>query len=445
MPMLANARSETRTYVSSPKLRIAAAVLMGVAILAAAQIFNNQDLMSANISVPYTSGAANYELGGDWLYDPADVQRLNELPNNAERSAFQSARTDTLQEMFVLPQGWMFANVISQRVLPWMGDLEAAETLQVAVHLALTLWVVSRLTGDARKLLFLVGYGLNPFILHFATLPFYYYWQLIPTTLVALYILEREFRFGRWIVPLGALLSALVYVRSTTLAPSVILFALVVYRERRSAAVAVGGVIFVLGVVVQPFGPSGYWHSAYIGVGSYPNDYGISFVDQSGFDFYEAQTGVEVSGDPDGNLYAEPGFHSKYDGVMKDGFFDIASSDPLLIARNAVYNFGQVFSLGYFTASLTLSYLSSLAGFAFLGLLLWRRHYLIALVIAASAPASLFVPPIQAYMLGTLALTAVAVILVLESTPILSFVFSVDRGRPHSGFLVPESSDTGTA
>jgi len=84
--------------------------------------------------------------------------------------------------------------------------------------------------------------------------------------------------------------------------------------------------------------------------------------------------------------------------------------EPLMVIRNATLNFFQSFSFGYFRASLALSYLSAIIGaIIFTVLLLRKKIYSLAAIIAASCTFSFYLPPLPIYLYGSYLLILIAV------------------------------------
>jgi hypothetical protein len=138
----------------------------------------------------------------------------------------------------------------------------------------------------------------------------------------------------------------------------------------------------------------------YIGVGAYPNPYGIQLSDDSGYQLYEMRFGETLSASLGGNLYL-PEVYKTYRVLTKEVVLKQVQERPLLYLRNAVTNFAAAFSSGYINrAPSYVNYLSALLGVLLLWLLLRRDRYIVLAIALISATYCLYYPPIPAYMYG---------------------------------------------
>ncbi len=158
------------------------------------------------------------------------------------------------------------------------------------------------------------------------------------------------------------------------------------------------------------------WHTIYAGIGAYPNSHNLpKLSDNTAYALYTEKTGQILDLRPGGNFYDKKVF-SNYAKVLRTEYMHILQTDPFILIRNAILNFFQTFSLGYFVDyPLWVSYLSALAGFIFCMLLLIKKQYLWIIAIAASTLTfTPYYPPIQAYMFGNYVLIVGAFINLLK-------------------------------
>jgi hypothetical protein len=376
---------------------------LGGLILVASVVFDNPKTQGIYLVVPYLSGAANWEPGRGWMYAEADTVRMTALSPEAREDVRLEPSEDLVPYAAQAP-GYVYIALAARTVFFWMGDLAAVEWLQVLVHVAITLAFVALLQTRLQKALFFLLYGVNPLILYVATFPYYYFWQVIPSALLLAYLLDRRFRYGWWAVPAVALLAFMHTVRPTMVFVSAFFALLLVLRESRPVAavsVALGLVCGVLLLASRPDEPLNPWHTAYTGIGAWPNPYVHELSDAPGHELYEKAYGEEHRSGVGGNT-SDPVYKKRYRKVTRESYLEILEKSPALLARNAVLNVLGSFSIGYITKSLALSYLSSAVGFAYCLLLLAARRFrFVAAILASCVSFALYFPPVPVYVYGT--------------------------------------------
>ena len=389
----------------NPILRYA---LLAALIILASVCFDYKKMQNEYFTVPFFSGAANFEWGRGEVYNEADITRFYELSTREAREAHRVQRSENPEDLKPLPfarRGYLYVSLVARTLFFWMGDLKAVESLQVLVHILITLFVISLLPNRLSRVLFLLLYGVNPIILRYVTFPYYYYWQTIPTALVLPYLLDRNFRFGVSALLVPPLLALVFIVRPTMLLVSIFLVIWLLLRESRTVAVSTAVVCLVCAVAAlspREGGGHGPWHTAYTAIGAYPNPYGIErFSDEFAHKFFEEEVGVPRKWEAGGTFYEKEAI-AKYAARVKKEYLDIVRENPLLLLRNAILNYFQSFSIGYLNMSRTLSYLSAFVGFVYCGVLLLKRKILF--VVAISLASLTYVPycaPVQVYMFGS--------------------------------------------
>jgi len=273
---------------------------IAVVLFAASIPFDNPTERSAPGMVPYFSGSANFELGRGWVYTEEDIARFVELPSREARENYRFQPSDDVKPYDFAAQGYVYVSLAARNLFFWMGDVKAVETLQVLVHIAIVLFVMSRLRRRLSKLLFLVIYGLNPLMYWVATLPIYYFWQAVPGAIVAAYLLDRRMQVGWYVLAVAVLLGFIYAVRPTVLFLCGFFFLLVLLRESWRPAAA-GAVAFaVFGILV--FGGNDHrtdpWHTAYVGLASYPNPYVQEWHDRAAHRLWEEKRGEKLDKGP---------------------------------------------------------------------------------------------------------------------------------------------------
>jgi hypothetical protein len=263
------------------------------------------------------------------------------------------------------------------------------------------------------QVLFLVGYGLNPLVIYFVTFPYLYFWQVLPSVAVG-FVLMRTKPLSLWQATFLASLCGTALVTRPTVIFCVLLFFGLLLLNRVRTIVALAAVLSFGAVVLFFWQPSTHktvWHTAYIGVGAYPNPYMKGLTDNNAFDLFEEKTGQKLYVYPGGNYFDSITF-AKNVAILRKAYFDVVKHSPSLVLRNATLNFFQSFSIGYLVDySLALNYGTAFMGFAIFCTLLFYKQFLwVIAIVFSSLSFSPYFPPIPAYMFGSYLLIALALI-----------------------------------
>jgi hypothetical protein len=415
--------------IPSPSMRATILLVMGAAILVAAiglkTVVQSQSVVrkqqTLGLIVPYLSGAANHELGRGWRIDVNALDGVDELTLEEQR-AKRWPKVDETVPFRVMAKGYLYVALIARTLFFWQGDLQAVESLQISIHILLTLSIISLLTSRRHQLLFFVGYGLNPLLLFFAMFPFYYYWQALPSAFLIPYLLNRDFRYGAWVVPIAGTLPFWFQIRPTTLFISIFLVTMMLRRE--TLKLMVGAIataaLFVL-VCSDGSLNQNPWHTALIGLAAYPNDVVAGELgDRIGYDIFREETGIKLDLKLGGN-YFDDEIYARFREVEKQRYLESAIQMPFRLVAHAALNFFQSYSVGYRVGNLKVSYASALIGAGFLGVLLWRRRWDFAICIGACSLAFVpYYPPVQVYMYGAYGLIIAAAISLTDDLPLWS-------------------------
>jgi hypothetical protein len=186
--------------------------------------------------------------------------------------------------------------------------------------------------------------------------------------------------------------------------------------------IGVAALVCFLVLAIPVFGGNDHrkdaWHTAYISIGAYPNPYGIEMKDRAGSRLYERTTGRTIKHGVGGDFCHNPEFRVEYSQIEKREVLRILQESPFMLLRNAVLNLLTSFSLGYFNASILLSYLSAAIGLGVIIVLLVKRRFLFALSIAAGSAAYVpITPPVPVYMFGNHLLLAGAMVDLVRDYP----------------------------
>ena len=274
---------------------------MAALIVIAALLLDNKRSMSAVWYGPYLSAAENVSWGGDFLLNLEEVKAFREMTEE-QRLEYRFSSRDGLQPYIANPIGFAYVIAVAKAVFPWLPDVRALEAFQIALHTLLSLMIISLLDGRLKKSLFLVLYALNPLVIYYVTFPYYYFYQAIPSFALLFLLLGRpqwSAGAGRFhssvFLLLCVALAFVLLMRSTTVAAIAAFFALAFFWFP-SRKIYVAGLVAFVAIVVTGYTPSqkNFWHTAYVGVGAYPNEYVKGLSDDNGYALFEQKTGVPL-------------------------------------------------------------------------------------------------------------------------------------------------------
>lgn len=401
--------------VSSPSARPPAVTalrwaLVAAAILVAAMVFRNDSLQGINWTFPYFSGAANFETVYDWRISPSEYAKVKAM-STEEHMAYRYAATDDAVPNTFNNYGYVLVALAARTLLPWLGDAQAVVTLQVIVHVATSLLILSLLGGWVRRGVFFLAYAVNPLVLHIATYAMYYYWTVLPGVMLAAVWL-RGGRAGWWSLPVALVLFLAFIIRPATLFVCLLVFAVLLWKDR-GARVKVGAalVLFLaLSIHAQGQVNTSPWHTVYIGIGAYENPYmPAKPLDGNGYALYKDVTGETVETNAISGLFNDPEKRTRYFRILRDRYLEIAAENPLLLVRNAAYNTLQAFGLGYDVSRPWVRPVSAALGLVMIGLIVVTRQWMWGLGLVAFAGAfTPYFPPVPAYLFGAYLFTALA-------------------------------------
>ena len=390
------------------------AVLAASAVIACALLFWNQRSQAPSWMYPYFSGAANLGLDLAWRVDMSGFADFAGLTYSQQMDyRFGRAELSNLVGYSVLDKGYVYVIWVAQNLLFWLPQIKAVIWFQILFHVASSLWVAGRLGSRRQQIIFMLAYAANPVVLHFVTFAYHYYWQVIPSLAWFWYETREDARAGRGLYLLALVLAAAFVIRQSTAIVSLFILGYAAWRHKRAAGwVAVAGFLVFAMIAKNPSQP---WHTAYVGIGAYPNDAGIELDDESGYKMFKDSTGIQINtAPPYGNYYDEK-IRGQYYGVLKERLASYASDHPLQLARNAALNMLQGFSVGYPVDHLALAFASAFIGLIVLMVLAVRRMCVtIALIFASVAGFVAYYPPIPAYMFGNYLLLSLALASIVD-------------------------------
>jgi hypothetical protein len=389
-------------------------LLVACAMIACVLLFWNPRSQSPSWIFPYFSGAANLGLDLAWRVDLAAFADFAGMSYGQQMEyRFLQTEASNLATYSVLDKGYVFVIWIAQNLLFWLPQIKAVIWFQILFHVLSSLWVLGQLGSRRQQVIFVLAYAINPIVLHFVTFAYHYYWQVIPSLAWFYYEARSEARTDRRLYMLVLVLAAAFLIRQSTIIVSIFILGYAAWKRRTVAAwVAVACFLFFAVIAKNPSQP---WHTAYVGIGAYPNDAGIELSDEAGYRMFKDRTGIQIdTTPPNGNYYDEKA-RGQYYEVLKERLKGYAKDHPLQLVRNALLNVAQSFSVGYPVGHLALAYASAIAGLIALVVLAIRRMYVtIALIFTGVAGFVAYYPPIPAYMFGNYLLLALALASIVD-------------------------------
>lgn len=392
------------------------ALLAACAMIACAQLFWNPRSQAPSWIFPYFSGAANLGLDLTWRVDISGISDFARMTYSQQMDyRFERTEQANLATYSVLDKGYVYIIWVAQNLLFWMPQIKAVIWLQIVFHVVSSLWVAGRLGSRRQQFIFLLAYASNPVVLHFVTFAYHYYWQVLPSLAWFWYETRVKARTDRglYLLTLALVLAAAFLIRQSTVIVSLFILTYAAWRHKR--AVGWGVVACFLAFAMFAKNPSQPWHTAYVGIGAYPNDAGIELDDESGYRVFKDGTGIQINTTPPNGNYYDEKVRGQYYDVLKERLAGYAKEHPLQLARNAVLNVLQGFSAGYPVGHLALAYASAFIGLVALTLLAVRRMYVtIVLIFAGVAGFVAYYPPIPAYMFGNYLLLTLALASIVD-------------------------------
>lgn len=374
-------------------------------------LMNFHQTMSAYWVAPYLSAAANFEWTQFDLYVSWDEIKHFATLSQPEMFQYEFSKSAHPTLYDYLAKGLVFLIIIAKRIFFWQSDLNALQSLQYLVHIAISLLFLHVLKKKHEKILFFFLYAINPIILYFANYPYYYFWQVIPSAIFAYWYLNGKKLESLPVLSGLTIVFAFIYITRPTVL-FLILFFYIAYAYKQSYIKAfVGGTLFIALINVLPALSVGPWHTMYVGIGAYDNPYHIQLDDKDGYDYYKIQTGKVVGSE---NIWIAEIKQSYYD-TLKTRYVEIVKENPFMIVKHALLNVFESYSIGYKVGNTFINYISAAFGLILMGLLIYTRQYMLFIAIGLSAGGfALYYPPIAAYMYGSYLIIVIAILGVIN-------------------------------
>ena len=364
---------------------------------------------------PYFSVAENVLSKGQWAISKSDWYLFNSLIE-AEKPWFKFSASESTEDLVPFSnvhEAFVHAIILAKLLLPFVSPILALVAFQIGIHCIVCIAIVRRFSENYLKLGFVAFYALNPVLLKFVCFPFYYFWQMIPSFFLVLYLLDRK-SWGYYLLPVALILGFSIGLRGTTVLVVGAFLLLALWREK--SVISLISLVLVICIKVFLYnGDASPWHTMYVGVGGYGNPHGLTLTDTVGYNLYEEETGIALSTNViNGNCY-EADTRSACHDILKKGYLNVLEQSPFMLISNATKNTLAGYSFGYFVGVPWLQWIASISGAGIGIILLLLRQYLWFLAIGLSLIThTSFYPPIPAYMYGSYLILIVAFLKVMN-------------------------------
>ena len=157
------------------------------------------------------------------------------------------------------------------------------------------------------------------------------------------------------------------------------------------------------------------FHTAYVGLGAYPNEYQNYLSDNAGYELYEKIHGERIVASFGGNLY-DGEITDRYYRTTKKEYMRILSDHPFLFLKHAILNTLIGYTCGYLNLNFKkINYISASLGLLVVIFLIISKNYFLFLAIGATlCTYTLYYPPIPAYMFGAYLLNVFSYLKIIE-------------------------------
>lgn len=298
---------------------------------------------------------------------------------------------------YVVSIGFLAYVKLTKFIFNSFGDVQGIVIANMSIHILASIVVIQTIKTRLHSLLFALLYTFNPFVIYIVTFPYYYYIAVIPGA-IAIYLYERKdatSSIGMLIIISMLLFS--VMLRSTLLFGILLIFIRSIYFGKNKL-ILIYTIIF-LGLLFYFFINNkliyGPWHSVYVGIGAYSNDYGIYLSDSSSMEYLLRNLNISI-------LEFQALSVQIRQEIWKAGVLEIFSLNPLIFVWNAFKNILQLYGFGYSTKYQLLQYFSMAMGFAFFVLSIRRKLFFhIKVIMLLNLGYVIYFPPLPMYMAGS--------------------------------------------
>lgn len=383
-------------------------ILAAILLVFALKFLENNQQQHPDCTSPYLSGATNWSLGEGWKVNLPEMEYFKTL-SAEDRIHYRFTATDKTESYAYNAIGLMYMDAFSRTIFFWQGDLQSLISLQQLIHILLSFWILLLIKSSRQKILFYFLYAVNPLIVYLVDFPYYYFWQVIPTAVLLIYILRNK-KIGNMAFSIAIIFSVIFIMRPSTLFISLFVLGYIGYKESKLKAL-ISIVLFLgLSFLMKPDSVNQPWHTMYVGVGAYSNEYNIELKDESGYEKFEREIGQKTTG----GCKKDALYEEYVSSFIKKKYFDIIEESPFLLMKNALLNILESYGFGYKPNLMVINYFSAFIGLVLMLLLLYFGEYILFFAIGiSSASFTLYYPPIAAYLFGSYILIVYAWIVII--------------------------------
>lgn len=388
-------------------------------VFISSQYFSNKKTMTIDWTFPYFSGAANFTNLFNWKISPNDYLVVkNLIGDSADLDLYidyKHQKDNHLVQNTVNNYGYVLIALFSKKLFFDLGDIRGVLYLQMIVHLIMCSIILFFLKKTHHKIMFILFYAANPLIIYFVSFPFYYFWMSLVSFSYSLLLLSPKYKI-QWAYILTPLILLSILIRPTTVFLGILFYltAFCLVNGWKLKLSIIFPFLFFISSLFFIFSLStgSAWHTMYVGIGAYPNHLGInSLSDYEGYRFFNFLTQITIDTNAVEGNWNNPIIRDLYMQTLKSRYLEILFNTPLLLIKNAILNFFQIFSIGYIVNYPKLTLLSTFVGSCTLIFLLFTRQYLWVFGIFFGAISYfLYFPPIPSYNFSSYMLLVIGLI-----------------------------------
>jgi hypothetical protein len=372
---------------------------------------------SAIWTAPFLSAAANLTYPPSFQIDQDEIARFYLKSTTVARDSYRFSPSTVGVDYPYNDIGYVYLVFAAATLFPFMGQQGSIILLQAVVHLVVCLTVVSfSATTKKWRRGFLLIYAINPLILLYVVYNHYYFWPVISSFLFFLLTHRKLNAFQVAILIATVLILPWSVMARSTAAPLLPLLLFLMFR-RWGILPGLAMAIYVSACFFFFWIPSkkNPWHTAYIGVGAYDNPWHIELSDHAGLRLVNEQSSFSHRV----THLESPGVYATYRQLSKTAFIRQVEENPLLYAKNALFNGMLAFGVGYLTHRKDgVNYLLSATGLFAIFLHITGRQWLNLFAIFLASIAFIgYYPPIPAYLYGSYLLIVTGLLNVMYRNP----------------------------
>jgi len=387
------------------------AIIIGVLLLGAIQLpyILRLEMMSPVFYTPFYSGAENNPLFSTTWYYASEESEVLTTKSYIEQLQFKFTTYDDQKGLKDYTgfnnRAYVTYIQVASSLFPFTGPMGAVVISHLLIHILICVYIARFIYSRRFSVLFLLLYGINPIILWVLLTPYYYFLQAIPSFLLIMLLHRSQ---GKWhstsVTWLTGVISFLI--RPTTLAINSYNVYISLKRYKSITRFLAAGlfIIFIVALnrslgeatLQQP------WHTAVAGLGAFPTKAFDAYPgDHFSYSVYNQIHNDTIDGSFESRIY-EPNFRVAYYTCLKDYYMQICADYPHILARNAILNTLQSYSIGHWIDHLWINILSAALGLTVIIYLVAHKNYTGLIAIGLSSITfTLIHPPIITYMFGS--------------------------------------------